>query len=75
MLSAIRLPISALFIVLWPHPSHQAAASELSGKTYREAPMLTARVQRGELPPILAQLLRHSHDRVLTGGRTNHDDV
>ena len=56
MLSAIRLPISALFIVLWPHPSHQAAASELSGKTYREAPMLTARVQRGELPPLEQRL-------------------
>ena len=56
MLSAIRLPISALFIVLWPHPSHQAAASELSGKIYREAPMLTARVQRGELPPLEQRL-------------------
>jgi hypothetical protein len=33
------------------------------------------KAQRGELPPDLARLLRHSHDRELTGGRTDPGDV
>ena len=38
-------------------------------------PVWAMKAQRGELPSVLAQLLRHSHDRELSGGRTDHDDV
>ena len=37
-------------------------------------PVWAMKAQRGELPPDLAKLLRHSHDRDLTGGRTDHDE-
>ena len=56
MSSRIRVPISIFLIALWTHPSPKAAGSELSGAIYREAPMLTKRVQRGELPPLEQRL-------------------
>ena len=37
-------------------------------------PVWAMKAQRGELPSDLAKLLRHSHDRDLTGGRTDHDE-
>ncbi len=38
-------------------------------------PVWAMKAQRGELPEILQVLLRHSFDRVLTGGRTEHDET
>ncbi len=37
-------------------------------------PVWALKAQRGELPPVLTQLLRHSFDRALTGYRTKFDD-
>ena len=38
-------------------------------------PVWAMKAQRGELPEILQDLLRLSYDRVLTGGRTEHDET
>ena len=38
-------------------------------------PVWALKAKRGELPDILQKLLRHSFDRKLTGGRTEHDET
>ncbi len=38
-------------------------------------PVWAMKAQRGELPEILQVLLKHSFDRNLTGGRTEHDET